>query len=58
MVAKHLYETIQDRVGEWHSNCYPCPEYPTIAEILEYTRLSWSRGIRSQSNPENTTFSL
>jgi len=56
--VKHLYEAIQDRVGEWRSNRYPCPEYPTIGEILEYARFSWSRGIRYQSNRENTTFSL
>jgi len=50
MVVKHLYEAIQERVTAWRANRYSCPEFPTIGEILECSRASWSRGFHSQSS--------
>ena len=43
----HLYELLAQRVNQWRSQGYPHPDYPTIAEILE-----WS------TNPEGNGFRL
>ncbi len=32
----YLYQEIADRVTAWRAENYPCSEYPTIAEILEW----------------------
>ena len=32
----HLHELIQKNVNAWHGAGYPCADYPSIAEILEY----------------------
>lgn len=52
MVVKHLYEAIQQRVSAWRANRYPCPEYPTIGEILEYTCLPESGDLRFLRRPQ------
>lgn len=49
---KHLYEAIQDRVSAWRNRRYPCAEYPTIGEILEYARLPESEDLRFLRRPQ------
>lgn len=52
MVVRHLYEAIQDTVSAWRNGHYPCAEYPTIAEILEYARLPESGDLRFLRRPQ------
>ncbi len=49
---KHLYEAIQDRVAAWRSSHYPCPDFPTIGEILDYARLPESGDLRFLRQPQ------
>lgn len=38
-MADHLHEAIAERVSAWRDEGYPHPEYPALAEILEF---AWS----------------
>lgn len=49
---RHLYEAIQDRVSAWRSDRYPCADYPTIGEILDYARLPESSDLRFLRRPQ------
>jgi hypothetical protein len=52
MIVKHLYEVVQERVAAWRSEGYRCPEYPILAEILEYARLPESDTLRFLRRPQ------
>ena len=32
----YLYQILTERVDEWRSSYYPCDDYPTVREILEF----------------------
>jgi hypothetical protein len=34
----HLHQEIATRVAAWRSGGYACPEFPAIAEVLEWAR--------------------
>jgi len=42
----HLYQKIQEKVLAWRNAGYPAPEYPAIAEILNYATLQDSNILR------------
>jgi type III restriction enzyme len=42
----HLYEILARRVDQWRNQGYPHPEYPTIAEILEWSSQPEGDGFR------------
>ena len=52
MLVRHLYEAIQDRVSAWRSDRYPCADYPTIGEVLDYARLPESSDLRFLRRPQ------
>ncbi len=48
----HLYAIVQQKTAEWRQVGYPSDLYPTIAEILEYARLSDGDTLRFLRPPQ------
>lgn len=42
--AMHLHQAIQSKVNAWREAGYPSPDYPAVAEILEYATLPLDDG--------------
>ena len=40
----HLHQAIQSRVNAWREAGYPSPDYPAVAEILEYATIPQDDG--------------
>ena len=32
-----IHQAIAEKVGRWRTDGYPCPDYPAVAEILEWS---------------------
>lgn len=48
----HLYQQVAGRVDTWARDGYPCPEYPAIAEILEWSRETETGNLRFLRRPQ------
>ena len=48
----HLHDRLADAVGAWRANGYPCDEYGTIAEILEWAGGSDGGNVRYLRTPQ------
>jgi len=48
----HLHQEIATRVAAWRSGGYPCPEFPAIAQVLEWAREGDAGALRYLRRPQ------
>ena len=47
-----LHQVLAEKVGEWRREGYPCESYPTVAEVLEWSRDPESGALRYLRRPQ------
>jgi hypothetical protein len=47
-----LHQAIAEKVGRWRADGYPCPDYPAVAEILEWSFEEQTGNLRYLRRPQ------